>query len=193
MIHPFDRPLLGIFYFLALTLFFGVDLWADMTDGESLLHLVLEGSMALLSLIGLVALLKELASRRLASRSLRADLASAWADAVRWRAEAQELMRGLGVAIDGQFAAWELTPAERDVGLMLLKGLTYKEIADARATSERTVRQQGREVYRKAGVSGRAELSAWFLEDLLLPADGSGSAPGEGAAPGAAPPRGAAA
>ena len=38
-----------------------------------------------------------------------------------------------------------------------------------RATSERTVREQARSVYRKAGVSGRSGLSAYFLEDLLLP------------------------
>ena len=35
--------------------------------------------------------------------------------------------------------------------------------------SDRTVRQQAVEVYRKSGLSGRAELSAFFLEDLLLP------------------------
>ncbi len=38
-----------------------------------------------------------------------------------------------------------------------------------RSTSERTGREQARNVYRKAGVAGRAELSAWFIEDLLAP------------------------
>jgi DNA-binding NarL/FixJ family response regulator len=37
--------------------------------------------------------------------------------------------------------------------------------------SERTVRQHAIAVYSKAKVAGRAELSAFFLEDLLLPAD----------------------
>jgi len=36
--------------------------------------------------------------------------------------------------------------------------------------SERTVRQHSVAVYRKSGLSGRAQLSAFFLEDLLLPA-----------------------
>jgi len=36
-------------------------------------------------------------------------------------------------------------------------------------TSERTIRDQARAVYRKSGVAGRTELSAFFLEDLLLP------------------------
>lgn len=36
-------------------------------------------------------------------------------------------------------------------------------------TSERTIRAQARSIYAKAGLSGRAALSAFFLEDLLAP------------------------
>jgi DNA-binding CsgD family transcriptional regulator len=50
-----------------------------------------------------------------------------------------------------------------------LKGLSLKEIAQIRATSERTIRAQARALYAKAGLSGRAALSAFFLEDLLAP------------------------
>jgi DNA-binding NarL/FixJ family response regulator len=39
-----------------------------------------------------------------------------------------------------------------------------------RATSETTIRQQALAIYRKAGVRNRSDLSAFFLEDLLLPA-----------------------
>ena len=35
--------------------------------------------------------------------------------------------------------------------------------------SERTVRRRAVSVYRKSGLAGRADLSAFFLEDLLLP------------------------
>ena len=77
-------------------------------------------------------------------------------------------MRGLGVAIQNQFARWELTKAEAEVGLLLLKGLSHKEIATVRGTSERTAREQARTLYRKSGLSGRSALSAFFLEDLLL-------------------------
>ena len=38
-----------------------------------------------------------------------------------------------------------------------------------RAVSERTIREQSRSVYAKAGLTGRAALSAFFLEDLLAP------------------------
>jgi DNA-binding CsgD family transcriptional regulator len=111
------------------------------------------------------------------SEQLDAELAQAQAevrrwteDAKRWNREAQDLLAGLGEAIDKQFDRWSLTPAERDVALLQLKGLRHKEIADLRKTSERTVRQQALAVYRKSGLNGRNDLAAFFLEDLLLPA-----------------------
>ena len=78
-------------------------------------------------------------------------------------------MTGLSQAIDEQLQNWSFTQAEKDIGLLLLKGLSFKEIAELRQTSERTVRQQAGEVYRKSGLAGRNEFAAFFLEDLLLP------------------------
>ncbi len=53
----------------------------------------------------------------------------------------------------------------------MLKGMSSKDIALARATSEATIRQQAQGVYRKSGLSGRAELSAYFLESLFTVAE----------------------
>jgi len=87
-----------------------------------------------------------------------------------WRGRAQRLLQGLGVEIDRQMQRWGLSPAEREAALFLLKGYSTKEIADHLGKSERTVRQQCGAVYKKSGLAGRADLSAFFLEDLLLPA-----------------------
>ncbi len=97
------------------------------------------------------------------------DLESAREDAKRLGKEAQLLLDGLGKEIDRQFEAWGLTPAEREVALLLLKGLRHKEIAQIRNTSERTVRQQALSIYRRGGLEGRTDLAAYFLEDLLAP------------------------
>jgi DNA-binding CsgD family transcriptional regulator len=70
------------------------------------------------------------------------------------------------------FDAWGLTASEEDVAMHLLDGLSLRAIADRRDTSERTVRQQAQEVYRKAGLDGRAALSAYVLRELLEPAAG---------------------
>jgi DNA-binding NarL/FixJ family response regulator len=53
--------------------------------------------------------------------------------------------------------------------LLLLKGLSHKEVAKVRSVSEATARQQARAVYKKGGLSGRHDLAAFFLEDLMLP------------------------
>jgi len=103
------------------------------------------------------------------ARALAVDLNATRAEAERWRKEAHTLLQGLSEAIDKQFARWQFTPAERDVALLLLKGLSHKEVARVRKVSERTARQQSLAIYKKAGVEGRAELAAFFLEDLFLP------------------------
>ena len=63
----------------------------------------------------------------------------------------------------------ELWATAFEVSLLLLKGYGHKEIAALLGRSERTVRQHAVAVYRKSHLSGRAELAAFFLEDLFLP------------------------
>ncbi len=77
------------------------------------------------------------------------------------RAEMLAELRGL---IDGLGAPWQSLVAR-----LLLKGLSHKEIATVRGASEATARQHATAVYKKANLAGRAELAAFFLEDLLLP------------------------
>ncbi len=150
----------------AVSLLIVVDLITDWLEGAHPAHMVLE--LAAFVTIGSV-LTGMLRRRERRIGALARDLSQSRAEATRWRKEAEHALRGLGEAIDGQFDRWELTPAEREVGLLLLKGLSLKEVADVRGTSERTARDQARAVYRKGNLSGRSELSAFFLEDLLLP------------------------
>jgi DNA-binding CsgD family transcriptional regulator len=159
------------FAFIALAV--TADLASDVADGVSVWHLLAEGFVVALALVGFGVLWREVRSTNARALGLERDLDGTRADLARWRGEAQEHLRGLSTAIDSQLRRWELTPAEREVALLLLKGLSLKEIADLRSTSERTVRQQSLGIYRKSGLAGRAELAAFFLEDLLLPADGA--------------------
>ena len=73
-----------------------------------------------------------------------------------------------------------MTAAEREIGLLILKGLSHKEIAALRATTEATVRQQAQAIYRKANLPGKTAFSAYFLEDLFapdVPIDGASPSP----------------
>jgi DNA-binding CsgD family transcriptional regulator len=109
---------------------------------------------------------------RTASRALartRAELREKREERDAWRRSARAALDGLAEAIDAQFRRWDLTPAEREVALLLVKGYSHKRIAQLTGRSERTARQHAGAVYRKADLSGRAELAAFFLEDLMLP------------------------
>lgn len=66
-----------------------------------------------------------------------------------------------------QFEQWQLTPTEIDVAFLLIKGLSMKEIAMARNTKEKTTRVHASNIYAKSGFSGRHELAAHFIADLL--------------------------
>lgn len=70
-------------------------------------------------------------------------------------------------SIEDTLRRWELTPAEKEIALLVLKGRTNKEIAQARKTSDHTIKQQTSAIYRKSGFKSRAEMSAHFLGELF--------------------------
>lgn len=137
---------------------------------DVLLELV-ESLPVIITSVGLAILFQVTQRQHEEQMALIRDLDVARVQGQRWRSEARLLIDGLGKAMDEQFTRWNLTQAERDVALLLMKGLSVKEVATVRATNERTVRSQARTLYSKAGLSGRAALSAFFLEDLLAPVD----------------------
>lgn len=72
--------------------------------------------------------------------------------------------------LEERFSKWELTPAERDVALFAIKGMSTQEIATLREVSEGTVKAQTNAIYRKAGVAGRTQLLSLFIDDLMAKA-----------------------
>lgn len=160
---------LGIVLLAVILVLVTADLIADWGTGTGPGHLLTEGGMALVAGGGVAVLVARLRGLGRESRELRRQLAVSRQEAERWRSEAADLIAGLAAAIDRQFDRWELTEAERDVALMLLRGLSHQQIAGVRGVSERTVRQQAHLLYRKAGFSSRADLAAFFLDGLLRP------------------------
>lgn len=69
--------------------------------------------------------------------------------------------------MEEKFTDWKLTPAEREVALFAIKGLSTQEIAELRSTSEGTVKAQTNAIYRKADVTGRPQLLSVFIDDLI--------------------------
>jgi DNA-binding NarL/FixJ family response regulator len=85
----------------------------------------------------------------------------------RMQAQIEAASAAFHALLEQRFDEWGLTPAERDVAFFALKGFSIAEIARLRETSEGTVKAQTNAIYRKAGVSGRAQLLSLFLDDVM--------------------------
>ena len=165
---PYRRTL-----FAAFVLFvFGVsviEILLEFSAGESLVSMADDLAKFAFSAALLVFFLYERFIQKRVLDTLRQQLNKARGQLARVDAQSMKFARQYRVVMQKQFDTWQLTASEQEVVLGMLKGLSFREIAQLRDTQERTVRQQASRVYKKAGVSGRNELTAWFFEDLLEP------------------------
>jgi len=144
------------------------DVIYDYREGASVGHLVIELALVLASLVLITILSLGIWKESRSNRKLKAELLS-----ISRKPSASQsptllaAKHDLGKVLQTQFQEWCLTHTEKEVSLLLLKGLSFKEIAAVRNTMEKTVRQQASSIYKKAGVGGRHEFSAWFIEDIL--------------------------
>lgn len=146
-----------------------IDIITDTKEGVIWWHVLVESIMATMALIGVFYLIKgtfHLKHQLESEIQLNANLQM---EAKKWRDQSKKYFEGLSVAIDQQLSIWDLTNSEKDVAFLLIKGFSLKEIAEIRNTTEKTARTQSTAIYAKAGLSGRSQLAAFFLEDLLLP------------------------
>jgi DNA-binding CsgD family transcriptional regulator len=173
LIEPRTRNWAIVAVVLGIVLFLGIE-WLEEpeTTLQDLLFELLKIAPVVMTSVGVGVLFRVTQRQRDEHLQVIRDLEVARLQGQRWRSESRTLLNGLGEAINAQFTRWNLTDAEREVALLLLKGLSTKEIAAVRAGSERTVREHARAIYSKAGLTGRAALSAFFLEDLLAPIEG---------------------
>lgn len=143
------------------------DLLADRTLQLPSEHLLQEAILLVLSTIGCLYLIIDIRRRTLAQRALRRTLTLTDARLASLGEELRRARSAYAKTIRSQFEAWELTRVEQEVAMLLLKGLSLKEIAVVRDSREKTVRQQASRIYAKGGLEGRHALAAWFLEDFI--------------------------
>ncbi|MCG6899558.1 MAG: DNA-binding response regulator [Gammaproteobacteria bacterium] len=156
-----------ILIFAIVVIASGADLLADLSQGADTEHMIKEAIIVSLSILAIAWLMWGLHQQRLEIRSLQQELETANRSQTHPKKYVLEARKKLGNVVSQQFSEWLLTGSEIEVGWLLLKGLSLKEIALVRNTQEKTVRQQASSIYKKAGVSGRHAFSAWFIEDIL--------------------------
>jgi len=163
------RLLWGAIGLVAFVLLTGLEILTedDPVGLADLLGDALQTALIVVSAMGVTLLAGRFQAEREERAILTRDLEMARAEGQVWRERAQGYLSGLGEEIQKQFERWQLTPAEGEVGLLMLKGFSHREIAALRGTTEATVRHQARVVYQKSGMPGRSAFCAYFLEDLL--------------------------
>jgi DNA-binding CsgD family transcriptional regulator len=153
---------------LLVAIGYAVDLALDRPTTWRSLHVLVEVTLMVVSLTFSVILWRKWGTTAAHLRRAERRLVASSADRDAWKQSAQSALAGFSAAMDRQFDVWKLTPAEREVALLLLKGEGHKQVAARTGRSERTVRQHAVSIYEKSGLSGRAELAAFFLEGLML-------------------------
>ena len=144
------------------------DVFYDYREGASIAHVLMELSIAIVSFALIAGLIVGIWRQSRSNNRLKAELDSVSEASQQSLPPALATARHeLALVLKEQFEVWKLTQTEREVGMLLLKGLSFKEIASVRSTMEKTVRQQASAIYRKSNVTGRHAFSAWFIEDLL--------------------------
>ena len=147
-----------------------IDLMMDQPESWLTFHVFFETLMIAGAMVMATTLWLGWSRSARSVEELRQSLAERKEERDAWRSSAEQALEGMGRAIDSQFDLWGLTRAEREIALLLLKGYSHKAIAKHTGRSAQTVRQHAAAAYKKGDLSGRAELSAFFLEDLMLPA-----------------------
>lgn len=145
----------------------GIDLYTDISHGATYHHTIKEGLIMLFSIAGIIWLMNSLHEQQTQISELKAALDSQQQTQRQPEEYVLEARKRFSEMVTQQFAEWGLTGSEKEVGWLLLKGLSLREIAVLRDTVEKTVRQQASAIYHKADLPGRHAFSAWFLEELF--------------------------
>jgi len=166
--------LLTFLALLATSIFAFTDIIFDMKEGVPLMHLVHEGALWLLTFIGAIFQYRIINWQNKEMLNFKAQIAELDEINTKLKIDQEQFEKRIShlseeflIYIDEQFNKWAFSRGEKEIALLLIKGLSMKEIADIRGSSENTVRQQSSQIYKKSQLNGRMELSAFFLDDLL--------------------------
>ncbi len=154
-------------FFSALFIFFAafsaIDLYFDRQHVLSA-HFLIEAAGLLCCMVGLVYLWRGFEFRlRRADQNIDQLIAERDAFKKRHRQTLAEMKR----AIEEQFGQWRLSAAERKLAEDLIRGYSVDQIAAMRGKSPNTVRNQSVQLYAKTGMTGRSDLAAFFLQEIL--------------------------
>lgn len=153
---------LGMAVLLGCMAFFGFDVVADIVE-----HGLQGTSYTAGELVHLVFEILAVAGLGYAAVTLRAYLRLLQSEAERSRETIHMLRGNFDEVLRGKFEEWGLTTAERDVTLLIIRGLSVADIAAARNTAQGTIKAQSTSIFRKIGVGSKTELMSAIIDEFL--------------------------
>ena len=160
-----DGVIVAILLIIMVLNFF--DVLTDLSLGVPSWHIFSESLIVFISAIGAIFLIKDMKIRTSNIVSLKKELNLSDDKLKNISEEMKNSRHEYSAVIHTQFDQWSLTASEQEVAMLLLKGLSFKEMSAVRNTKEKTIRQQASTIYSKANLEGRHELAAWFFEDFI--------------------------
>ena len=160
-----DKSIVIIFLIIMSLNFF--DVLTDISLGIPGWHIFSEILIVIVSGMGALFLIKDIRAKTFDISILKQELLISDDKFRNISEEMKNARHEYSAVIHSQFEQWSLTSSEQEIAMLLLKGLSFKEISGVRNTKEKTVRQQASVIYAKANVEGRQEFAAWFLEDFM--------------------------
>ncbi|EMG12366.1 transcriptional regulator, LuxR family [Leptospira interrogans serovar Grippotyphosa str. LT2186] len=70
-------------------------------------------------------------------------------------------------SLQRQLEEWDLSDKEKEIALLLLRGMSNHQIAAIRGKSLKTIENQTFSIYQKSGTTGKLEFIAYFISPLL--------------------------
>lgn len=140
-----------------------VDLLFDW-KGIGLLHAAVEGLAILLCICLLALLWFQVEKSVKISESHRRQAEQEFRE---FKLRNRQTLDQFRSALHEQFGRWDFSDAEIRVAEGLIRGYSLREIAARAGRSVKTVQNQSTAIYQKSGMTGRADLSAFFLSDMI--------------------------
>lgn len=155
---------------LSLIFTFGlitVDVAIELKHKLSFEHIIVELLIFLTSLTGMVSLVYKFQIERKEKHDLLDRLNIVNKEMDDWKAKVAKVSKDFFAAIDEQMEKWGLSKSEKDIAVLLVKGMSTKDIAELRGVTEKTIRTHATSIYRKSNLNTRYELASYFIEGLF--------------------------
>ncbi|WBF94331.1 helix-turn-helix transcriptional regulator [Leptospira kirschneri] len=157
----FDVYLLILLWIIEEVLTFAFDInWIERSQAY---FTTIEAAFGLLSIIGIYFLFQEI-------RNTKTDIESAKVMIEGLKNKNQFLVQtnqSFWESLQKQLEEWDLSDKEKEIALLLLRGMSNHQIAAIRGKSLKTIENQTFSIYQKSGTTGKLEFIAYFISPLL--------------------------